>query len=172
MIRFKPSIRATTLATALGLALAAPDLASACITPLPMTAAERAARDQAIQEQLWSEAEQVFTARVTHVEAEASSLERGPNGVPMPPSVGSQRIRVALTPMLALKGHEAPPPSFEFRDVYVSCTPGGLESARLDQMFVIYAANPARNTAATALPLAEIRDPVTRAALREANRRR
>lgn len=173
MSRSKLSARAMTLTFGLGLALAAPGVASACLTPLPMTAQERAARDRDLQERLWSGAEQVFTATVTDVRSENPPEAARPGEVPAPPpSLDDRRIRVTLRPLLALKGpQEALPSSFEFRDVYVSCTPRGLESARLDQVFVVYAANPARNTAASALPLADIREPVTRAALREANRR-
>lgn len=174
MPRSKLSIRATTLTFGLGLALAAPGVASACLTPLPMTAQERAARDRESQARLWSGAEQVFTATVTSVRSDDPPEETRPGEIsPPPPSVDDQRIRVTLRPLLVLKGpQEALPPSFEFRNLYVGCTPSGLESAELNEVFVVYAANPARNTAAWAVPLAEIREPATRAALRAARRRR
>ena len=161
--------RFSVFVLAAGLALAAPGVASACLTPLPMTARERAERDQALQERLWSQAELVFTAAVTDVEAQPFLTE--PGGVPVPGSIDNEHIRVVLSPLQVLKGRQdALPPTLEFSDIYVSCTPYGLQSARVGDVFVVYAANPARNTAAGALPLEDIRHRATRAALRAARR--
>lgn len=172
MSRSKLSIRALTLTLGLGLALAAPGVASACLPPLPMTAEEQAASDRAMQERLWSNADQVFTATVTRVELEPGSQPRSPEGAPMPPPpAGQARIRVELRPLLALKGTQgALPPSFAFGDVFVGCAPRGLARARVDEVYVVYAANAATNTSAGAIPLAEIRDPVTLAAWEAAGR--
>lgn len=149
---------------ALGLALITPGVAAACLPPLPMTADQREASDRAIQETLWRGADQVFTASVVSVELEASSREVGPNGVPMPPRPGEESIRVALRPLLTIKGEAATPETFEFRNIHVGCAPQGLQRAHVGEVYVVYAANPATNTAATAVPFVEIRDPVTRAA--------
>lgn len=151
-------------AAALGLALAAPGVAAACIPPLPMTVEQREASDRAIQETLWRGADQVFTARVVSVELEASSREFSPNGVQMPPRPGEEKIRVVLRPLLTIKGEAATPDTFEFRNIFVGCAPQGLQRAHVGEVYVVYAANPATNTAATAVPFIEIRDPVTRAA--------
>jgi hypothetical protein len=171
MPRSKLSIRVLTLTLGVGLALAAPGVASACIPPLPMTAAEQTAADRAMQERLWANADQVFTATVTRVELEPGSRPMSPEGGPMPPPPGQARIRVELRPLLALKGAQgALPPSVAFGDVFVGCAPRGIARARVDEVYVVYAANAAMNTPVAAVPLAEIKDPVTLAAWEAAGR--
>lgn len=172
MSRPRLTIRAAVLALSLGLgaAVVAPGVASAC-SPSRMTVEERAAADRSLQEQLWSNADQVFTATVTRVEEEPSSRPVGPGGVPLPSLPGQARIQVELRPLLALKGDQsAVPATFEFKDIFVGCAPRGLARARVDEIFVVYAANAATNTAASAIPLADIKDPATLAAWEAAGR--
>lgn len=145
------------------LASTASGAAAACVPPLPMTAEEREASDRSIQAGLWRNAEQVFTATVVSADPEPSSREAQAYGVP-PPRPGELSIRVVLRPLLTLKGDAALPAVFEFRDVHVSCAPQGLQRASVGEVYVVYAANPVTNTAATAVPFAELRDPATRAA--------